>query len=245
MDWNLLLFVVFPYSAVTVAVAGTIVRWRMRPFSVSALSSQLLERRKLFWGSVPFHWGILIILTMHLVALIVPSGVELWNRAPARLYLLEGTGLALAVWALAGLGMLIYRRLTDGRIRVVTTPMDLVVLTVLLVQVVAGVWIATVYRFGSAWGTSVFVPYIRSLLTLRPDAGPLATLPFALKLHAAGFFVFLAILPFSRLVHILTFPFWYLTRRWQIVVAMKRSPVPPRSLRESWGTRAAGSGRSR
>lgn len=221
---NQLLFVVFPYVAFALAVVVSVIRWRRHPFSVSALSSQLLEGRKLFWGSVAFHWGITLVLLGHLAALLVPRGFELWNGAPLRLYLLEATGLALGLWTLFGLAVLIYRRLTTARIRVVTTPMDLVVLGVILVQVVTGLWIAVGYRWGSFWGTSVFVPYIWSLLTFQPRPELVGPLPFVLQLHAFAFFVFLAVFPFSRLVHIVTVPLGYLTRPWQKVVRMKRTP---------------------
>ena len=49
-------------------------------------------------------------------------------------------------------------------------------------------------------------------------------LPFVLQLHAFSFFVFLAVFPFSRLVHIVTLPLGYLTRPWQKVVRMNREP---------------------
>lgn len=221
---NVLLFVVFPYVAIVLAVVVSIIRWRRHPFTVSALSSQLLEGRKLFWGSISFHWGITIILVGHLVALVVPTGVQLWNGAPLRLYLLEATGVALAVWALFGLSMLIYRRLTSARVRAVTTPMDLVVLGVILVQVVTGIWIAVGYRWGSFWGTAVFVPYIRSLLTFQPQPELVDALPGMLQLHAVTFFAFLALFPFSRLVHIVTLPLGYLTRPWQKVIRMNPEP---------------------
>jgi nitrate reductase gamma subunit len=224
MSWNLLLFVVVPYVAFTLAVVGSVVRWRRHPFTVSALSSQLLESRRLFWGSVAFHWGITLILLGHLAALLVPRGFELWNSVPLRLYLLEGTGLALALWTLFGLVVLAHRRLTMSRIRAVTTPMDLVVLGVLLVQVVTGILIAVGYRWGSFWGTGVFVPYVWSLITLQPRPELVAPLPFVLQLHAFGFFVFLAIFPFTRLVHIVTVPLGYLTRPWQKVIRNRRAP---------------------
>ena len=219
-----LLFVVFPYVAVTLAVVVSVVRWRRHPFSVSALSSQLLESRKLFWGSVAFHWGITFVLLGHLAALLVPRGFELWNGEPLRLYLLEATGLALGIWALFGLAVLSYRRLSSPRIRAVTTPMDLVVLGILLVQVVTGVWIALGYRWGSFWGTSVFVPYIRSLIVLSPRPELVAPLPVVLQVHAFSFFAFLAVFPFSRLVHIVTIPLGYLLRPWQRVVRTTRRP---------------------
>ncbi len=221
---NQLLFVVFPYVAISLAVVVSVIRWRRHPFSVSALSSQLLESRKLFWGSVSFHWGISLVLLGHLAALLVPRGFELWNGAPARLYLLEATGFALGLWALFGVVVLIYRRLTNRRIQAVTSVMDGVVLALILVQVVTGLWIALGYRWGSFWGTSVFVPYVWSLLTLQPQPELVAPLPFVLQLHAFSFFVFLALFPFSRLVHIVTVPLGYLTRPWQKVVRMNREP---------------------
>ncbi len=221
---NQLLFVVFPYVAISLAVVVSVIRWKRHPFSVSALSSQLLESRKLFWGSVSFHWGISLVLLGHLAALLVPRGFELWNGAPARLYLLEATGLALGLWALFGVVVLIYRRLTNRRIQAVTSVMDGVVLALILVQVVTGLWIALGYRWGSFWGTSVFVPYVWSLLTFQPQPELVAPLPFVLQLHAFSFFVFLALFPFSRLVHIVTVPLGYLTRPWQKVVRMNREP---------------------
>lgn len=221
---NQLLFVVFPYVAIVLAVVVSVVRWRKAPFTVSALSSQLLESRKLFWGSVPFHWGISLILLGHLAALIVPRGFELWNGAPLRLYLLEATGLALGLWTLFGISVLVYRRLSDRRVGAVTTPMDLVVLGLLLVMVGSGVWIAMGYRWGSFWGTAVFVPYVRSLLALQPQPELVEPLPLVLKVHVLSFFVFLTIFPFTRLVHIVTVPLGYLVRPWQKVVRMRREP---------------------
>ena len=225
MTTNDLLFGVLPYVAVVVAIVVTVIRWRRHPFSVSSLSSQLLESRRLYWGSIPFHWGLSIILLGHIAALIVPRGFELWNGEPARLYLLEATGLALALWAGVGVVILIARRLSNPRIQAVTTPMDLVVLLVIAVQIVTGVWIAIGYRWGSFWGTSVFVPYMRSLFTFDPDPSYVDPLPVILKLHVLSFYVFLLVFPFTRLVHIVTLPLGYLTRPWQKVVRNEPTPA--------------------
>jgi len=221
MNWNLLLFVILPYVALALAVVVTVVRWRTRPFTISAQSSQLFERRKLFWGSVAFHWGITVILLGHFAALLVPRAFELWNRMPLRLYLLEITGLALGLWLLGGLLFLVYRRLADAKVREVTTRMDLVVLAVLAVQVVTGLWTALGYRFGSFWGPTVLTPYVRSLFLLQPRPELVANLPFVVQFHVFSFFVLLVIFPFSRLVHIATVPFGYLVRPWQIVLRLR------------------------
>lgn len=224
MSGNDLLFVVVPYVAAALFVVVTIARWRLHPFTVSSLSSQLLESRRLFWGSISFHWGLVIILLGHLAALIVPRAFEVWNGVSLQLFLLEATGLALGLWALFGAVVLILRRIQVPRIRAVTSPMDGVVLALLFAQILTGVWIAIGYRWGSYWGTSVFVPYIRSLLTLSPRPELVEPLPIVLKTHALLFFAFLAVFPFSRLVHMITLPLNYLTRPWQKVI--RTSPEP-------------------
>lgn len=225
MDWNSLFFLIFPYLAMITAVVATVYRSIYRPFTISSLSSQLLERKKLYWGSISFHWGIVLILLAHLGALLFPRTLMLWNSVPVRLYLLELTGLALGLWALAGLLILVWRRIVEPRVRVVTSRMDAIVLVLLLVSLVTGVWTATGYRFGSAWFPTVFTPYLLSLLTLQPNTALVAPLPLVIKLHVLNFFVLLALFPFSRLVHIITYPLGYLIRPWQIVVRARRRPA--------------------
>lgn len=224
MNANEFLFAVVPYIVTVMAVVVTIVRFRKAQFTVSSLSSQLLESKKLYWGSIPFHWGLSIILLGHLAALIVPAGFELWNGAQVRLHLLEITGVALGLWALVGLVVLLIRRVTEPRVRRVTTPMDTVVLAVIGVQIFTGLWTAVGHRWGSYWGTGVMVPYMHSLFQFSPEPAYIEPLPLMIKLHVLAFFAFLAIFPFTRLVHIITLPLQYLTRPWQKVVAMRDRP---------------------
>jgi nitrate reductase gamma subunit len=216
---SLMLFVVLPYAALALAIIVSVLRWREAPFSVSSLSTQLLENRKLFWGSIPFHWGIIFILTGHIFVLFLPSAVDWWNGVPVRLYAIEITGVALGLWTLFGLVVLTYRRFSVAKIRVVTTPMDIVVIALLLVQVISGLWVAIGLRFGAAWATGVVVPYIWSLVVLQPKPELVSPFPLVLQIHVVAFWVFLAVFPFTRLVHILTYPILYVTKPWQKVVA--------------------------
>jgi nitrate reductase gamma subunit len=222
MNWNTLLFVIFPYVSLGLFGVVTVYRAVYRPFTFSSLSSQLLERKKLYWGSIAFHYGIILVLLAHLLALLFPQGLRLWNAVPIRLYLLEMTGLILGLWSLSGLLILCWRRLSEARIRAVTTPMDLAVLLLLLVSVVSGVIIATRYRFGSTWFTGVFTPYLWSILTLQPRPELISPLPWVIRLHVVNFFILLIAFPFSRLVHIITLPLGYLIRPWQIVIGYRR-----------------------
>ena len=92
---NTVLFVVFPYVAVFVAVFGGIYRYYSNRFSYSALSSELLESRQLFWGSVSWHYGIVLILLAHLLAFLFPGTTAT----------VLGTSYRLAVWELIGLSL--------------------------------------------------------------------------------------------------------------------------------------------
>lgn len=222
MNWNVFLFLIVPYAVVVMAIVATAYRLIYRPFTVSSLSSQILESRKLFWGSIPFHWGLVLVLTGHFVALLLPRTITLWNAAPLRLYILEATGLALGLWALAGSVVLVWRRLSDPRVRAVTTRADVLVLALLVLSMVTGVLTATLYSFGSSWFTAVFTPYLRSLLTLQPRPELVADLPWLVRLHAFNFFLLVAVFPFTRLVHMVTLPLGYLFRPWQLVVWTRR-----------------------
>jgi nitrate reductase gamma subunit len=221
------LYGVLPYVALAVAVAGGIYRYYRDRFSLSGLSSQFLENRKLFWGSVAWHYGIIISLIGHLIGLLVPGGVAAWNGEPLRLYILELTALGLGLFSLFGIGALIYRRATGPRLRVVTSPMDVVLLVLLLVQVLAGVYTALFHRWGSWWYISNAVPYLWSLVQLNPQVQYAATMPFATQVHVVGAFLLTAIFPFSRLIHIFTVPITYLWRPYQVVIWSRRRALAP------------------
>ncbi|MBT3337069.1 MAG: respiratory nitrate reductase subunit gamma [Anaerolineae bacterium] len=221
MDWNQFFFVVFPYISFTLFVVVTIYRLVYRPFTQSSLSSQLLERKRLYWGSIPFHHGITWILLFHLLALVFPKAILFLNAVPLRLYLLELSGFALGLWALVGVVILIWRRITTPYIKAVTTTMDIVVLLLTLVSMITGVLTASLYRFGSVWFTGVFTPYLWSVLLFQPRPELVTPLPWLIQLHLVNNFIILAVFPFSRLVHILALPLDYLIRPWQLVIGMR------------------------
>ncbi len=133
-----MLFAVFPYVAVVLAIVVGVYRYFSSRFSYSSLSSQFLENRQLFWGSVPWHYGVLLILTAHLLAAIFPRFWASLVGTPSRLYILEIIGMALALVTFVGLGLLIIRRLGNSRVLAVTSTMDWVLLAVLLAQIALG-----------------------------------------------------------------------------------------------------------
>lgn len=219
---DLFLFGILPYVALAIAIVGLLWRYTTNQFSFSSVSSQFLENRQLFWGSVPWHYGIILILLGHLLGILFPSSVMAFNGVPVRLYILEGTGLALGLLVLVGLVFLLLRRGTNERIRAVTSRMDLALLLLLLLLVVTGVGTAIFYRWGSGWYVQTATPYLRSLFTFSLEVEYMASLPLLVKIHAVNAFVILAVFPFTRMVHMLSVPLAYLWRPYQIVIWRRR-----------------------
>jgi nitrate reductase gamma subunit len=211
-------FSAYPYIAIIVFIVGTTYRYRETGFKVTSLSAQFLEGKQGFWGTVPFHFGILMVFLGHMAAFLMPGSVLAWNSNPVRLITHEGLSFTFAVALAVGLLALIIRRMTHPRLRVVTTRMDYFVEFVLLTQVLLGCWIALGYRWGSSWFAADLSPYLWSILKLSPQTDAVVAMPTVIKAHIVGAFSILLIFPFTRLVHIVVAPFHYLWRPYQVVI---------------------------
>jgi len=219
---NSVLFIAFPYLATILAIVVGISRYFNDRFSYSSFSSQFLENRRLFWGSVPWHYGIIVILSVHLIAFLFPGLWGALTADPARLYVIEVIGLALALMAIVGIALLLLRRLTNARLRIVTSWPDWLLFLALLVQAALGFWVSLFYRWGSDWFLHTAVPWLMSLLVLQPKIEYVSALPAVVKWHMLWGFVVIAIFPFTRLVHVVTFPITYLWRPFQVVIWNRR-----------------------
>ena len=207
-----------PYVALVVFFVGTISRYKMTKFSYSSLSSQFLEGRQLFWGTMPFHWGLLFLFLGHLVAFLVPRGLLAFNSHPVRLLIIEISALMFGLIVLVGLIILFARRTANPRLRVVTTRMDIIVFVLLIVEVILGLSVALGYRWGSSWFASVLTPYLRSVMVLQPEIGAVASMPWVVKLHIILSYLIFMLIPFTRLVHMLVVPLHYIWRPYQLVI---------------------------
>jgi len=219
---DVLLFAALPYVAMVLFFGVSIQRYRRDPFTFSSLSSQFLESRTLFWGSVPFHFGVLTLFFGHLLGFLLPRQLTLWNLIPIRLFVFEVTALIAALLTLIGLVGLIVRRIQTPRLRVNTSTGDVVVYVLLLFQIVTGLWVAITLRWGSAWYTQTLVPYLWSIFTFQPEIKRVVELPLVARLHVIGAFVLFAAFSFTRLVHALVAPVPYLWRPLQLVIWNRR-----------------------
>lgn len=223
--WNQFLWVIFPYVMIAVSVIGHIYRYRTDQISWSAQSSEFLEKKKLRIASMFFHYGILIVLLGHIGGLLLPesfvSSMGISNEAYHQMaIILGGAGGLLTV---VGLLMLLVRRYGDSRISATSKFADKFILILLLLVIGFGIYNTLFYQlsFGGFDYRLSLSPWFRSLFIFRPDAGLMAQVPPTFKVHVILAFLIFGIWPFTRLVHVWSFPFSYLKRS-HIIYRRKR-----------------------
>ena len=125
-----------------------------------------------------------------------------------------------------GLAILLQRRLSDPRIRANSRPADILILSLLLVQVVlglAGIPLSMQHMDGSEMVK--FMGWAQRIWTFRGGAADLiANVSIVFKLHLVlGLTIFL-IFPFTRLVHIWSgfATVFYLLRPYQLMRSRSR-----------------------
>jgi nitrate reductase gamma subunit len=223
MDWlNQALFGYYPYIALAVLAIGSVLRFDREQYTWRSGSSQLLRRRQLALGSILFHVGILVIFVGHIGGLLTPlvvwEALGVSHAAKQMLAIVVGGGAG--VLCLIGGVLLLHRRLFDPRIRATSSFGDTAILALLLVQLCLG--LATIpLSLEHRDGTQMvkLMNWAQGIFTFRAGAaGYVADAHWVFKAHLFIGLTILLVFPFTRLVHMLSAPIWYLNRRgWQIV----------------------------
>jgi nitrate reductase gamma subunit len=159
-----------------------------------------VNNRTLWYGSLPFHWGLylLVLTSVGLVAAAFGLTSELW------LGLLRFAGVVGgALTALGGLALLVART-RDPRLRPYTTPLDR--LNLALIAILGGLSVAVAIAPGGMAHAAVAVG---QMLRLSP---PEVSLLLGLQMAVAALFIFY--LPFTRMVHFFSKYFTYHQVRW-------------------------------
>lgn len=214
--WDQFLWVVFPCLSMAVFVVAHVYRYATNPYGWTSRSSEFLEKGWLRWGSQLFHWGVIFALLGHVGGLGVPMG---WYGAlgiTPELYHLAAIvfGGTAGVAAVAGLVILVLRRALTERLRLTSTRMDWLALALLLIVVGLGISNTLGYNllYGSYEYRVTMGPWLRGLLTLRPDASLMVDVPITFQLHALAAFGLVGVWPFTRLVHVWSVPLAYVGR---------------------------------
>ncbi len=216
-------FGIYPYICLAVFLLGSLIRFDREQYTWKSDSSQMLRTGQLRWGSNLFHIGILALFFGHLFGLLTPAAVyhALGLTTEAKQMVAIVAGGIFGTLCLAGLILLVHRRLAEPRIRATSTRMDIFILLWILATLVLG--LASIYWSLGHRDGAVMVQlgqWAQHIVTFRAGAADfIREVDWVYKLHLAmGMTVFL-LFPFSRLVHV-----WsgfavvgYLTRAYQIV----------------------------
>jgi nitrate reductase gamma subunit len=223
-----LLWLTVPYVAFTSFVIGHLWRYRHDQFGWTTRSSQLYESRLLRLGSPLFHFGLLAVLFGHVLGIGVPARwTEAIGVSEHSYHLMSvSIGTLAGLATVAGLAILLYRRITVAAVRKATTAVDKVMYLLLTGAIVTGM-LNTVGSnlLGGGYGYRATVsPWFRSLFTLDPQPELMAGVPLSFQIHNLVVLALLAMWPYTRLVHVFSAPLGYLTRPY--IVYRSRDPHP-------------------
>jgi nitrate reductase gamma subunit len=232
-----LLWGVLPYVTFALLVAGLFWRHRYDRFGWTTRSSQVYESRLLNIASPAFHYGILFVLVGHVVGLFVP---ESWTDALGvsertyHLFSLYG-GTAAGLVTVGGIALLVYRRRTRAPVFRATTANDKAMYLVLVAAIVMGMVAKLAHTSGDGYDyRHSIAPWARSLFTLTPDTGLMAGVPVLYQVHAVIGMALIALVPYTRLVHMFSAPVQYLFRPYVVYRSRDPRQLGPRPERRGW-----------
>lgn len=218
-----LVFGIYPYLCLAVFLVGSLIRFDREQYTWKSDSSQMLRTGQLRWGSNLFHVGILALFFGHLFGLLTPPALyhALGLSSATKQMLAIGAGGVFGTLCLAGLILLVHRRLTEPRIRATSTSMDIFILLWILATLLLG--LASIFwSLGHRDGGVMLLlgGWAQHIVTFRAGAADyLREVDWIYKTHLFFGLTMFLLFPFSRLVHV-----WsgfavvgYLTRAYQIV----------------------------
>ncbi len=214
------LFVALPYISLLLFFGGTFYRtfsggmtefrgrwdWSVRgDFMWTTRSTGFFGRASIGPAVLCLHWGLFILLIAHLVGFVAGAVNWAWGVDYFRWTGMVGGMLVLygAIWAFA-------RRLSIPQLRSISMTEDYIVLLFIIFITSLGLYHSMIKL---AWGVTYNAgPWVGGLLTLRPDAALMAAAPLLMKTHVVVAMLFFCYLPFTKLVHLFSYPFSFMLR---------------------------------
>lgn len=209
-------WIIYPYVTGLILIVGLLYRFAYRQISWAAPSTEFFEKKWLRLGSPLFHWGILLALVGHIMGMVIPMGFYHMLGISDHMYhvgAIAGGGFV-GLMVVAGLIILLIRKIMIDPVRVHATFADYFSVIALLIVAGTGTYITLVYNTTvTAYEyRSTIGPWFRSLFIFQPQYNLMANVPFLFKLHVIFAFGLIASMPFTHLVHFYALPFGYPTR---------------------------------
>ncbi|MBF6598203.1 MAG: respiratory nitrate reductase subunit gamma [Fermentimonas sp.] len=210
---NNFLFTYFPYIALAVFFFGVITRLVWMNKTIQAESSQFLADKKVKLASNLFHVGIIFVFFGHLTLFIPEWLYHMVMTTETKRVIALSMGSIFGIMAVIGLIILVIRRFTAPRIKYNSGFNDYLIIVLLLVEAVIGLTAAAKTAVEPIGTYAALSEWSQAIVTFQPNAGLiLANHPLQYKLHIVlGLFIFM-IFPYTKLMHMLVFPYVYFFR---------------------------------
>lgn len=218
--WDNFFFIGLPYIAIVLFFGGIIYRgftgfkgafrgkWDLSArgdFLWTTRSTGFFGRASIGPAVLCLHWGIITLFIAHVVgftggAYNLASWVDFfrWVGMFGGILFLYGV-----VWAFM-------RRIVTPQVKAMSTAEDYIVLLFLIIISGLGLYQSSVKLiFGVSYSVG---PWLASILKLQPDVSLMTGAPLINKLHIIFAFVFFSYFPFTKLVHVFSYPITYFWR---------------------------------
>lgn len=201
-----------PYVAFGVLLAGLIYRIYRRNNTIQANSSQFISKDKgLFWGSILFHYAIILVFFGHIFGLLTPEWSYNWfmtNETKRLLAIVMGS-LSGGV-ALFGITVLTIRHFTNKRVRATGKLQDYIIVALLLLQIALGLWGTYITTQSTIGDYMAMEHWAQGVVLFEPDSWKfIADQSWVYKIHIINGFLIFIIFPFTKLMHMVMVPINY------------------------------------
>lgn len=220
---NQFMFSVYPYVAGTIFIFGSLLRFERGQYTWRAMSSQILtpQSRAFRHASVAFHVSILTLFFSHLVGLLTPSWIyESFGLTPHVKQLMAMiVGGLLGLLCLYGITYLLWRRLFVPAVRANSASMDTFIICLIWLQLVFGLGTISVSVHHLDGHTmEQLALWAQHIVTFRSGAHEyIQNVSWVYRTHVFLGMIMFTSFPFSRLVHVWSWPWAYTRRHYQIV----------------------------
>jgi len=198
----------YPYLCVALFLLVPVIRMVYRPFGFTTRASGLFNRDVLGAASLLLHWGLFLLFAGHVAGFI--GGLMGAGGAIAFFF---WSGLIGGVLTLAGSIVALVRRHVVPEAKAMSQWDDYVVHWFLIAILGLGLYQVVIHKiFGVSYTASAWAA---SIARLAPQPELMASATLISQLHVFLALTFFAIFPFTKLVHLWTYPVNYFVRPYQ------------------------------
>ncbi|WP_363549508.1 respiratory nitrate reductase subunit gamma [Caldifermentibacillus hisashii] len=213
---DIFLWVVFPYICLTIMIFGLLYRFAFRQLTWAAPSTNFFEKKWLKIGSPLFHYGIIFAFFGHVMGILIPWEFYQTLGISDHMYhfgAIYGGGLA-GLMVVCGLLILLIRKMIIDPVRIKATFADYFSVLAVLFVAATGTYMTIIYNLTvvAYEYRATIGPWFRSLFIFQPRFDLMTDIPYIFKIHVITAFALFASIPFTRLVHIFSFPIRYPAR---------------------------------